>query len=103
MRNRGLGGCRPAQAQRLSDNRRATAAKSNKITGEVWGWIEQLIRQDLSPQQVVDYLKAHENLSLHHETLYQLIYADKAAGVDLYRHLRVVSKPYRKRYGSYGR
>lgn len=103
MRNQGLKGYRPAQAQRLSDNRRATAAKSVKITDEVWGWIEQLIRQELSPQQVVDYLKAHKNLSLHHETLYQLIYADKAAGGDLYKHLRVVSKPYRKRYGSYDR
>lgn len=102
-RNQGLKGYRPAQAQRRSDKRRATAAKSIKITGEVCGWIEQLIRQDLSPQQVVDYLKTHKNLSLHHETLYQWIYADKAAGGDLYTHLRVVSKPYRKRYGSYDR
>jgi len=102
-RNGGLRGYRPAQAQQLSDNRRATAAKAIKITDEVWGWIEQLIRQELSPQQAVDYLKVHKNLSLHHETLYQLIYADKAAGGDLYKHLRVVSKPYRKRYGSYDR
>ena len=102
-RNCGLKGYRPVQAQRLSDNRRATAAKSIKVTDEVWGWIEQLIRQELSPQQVVDYLKTHKNLSLHHETLYQLIYADKATGGDLYKHLRVVSKPYRKRYGSYDR
>ena len=48
-------------------------------------------------------MKIHKNLSLHHETLYRLIYADKAAGGDLYKHLRVVSKPYRKRYGSYDR
>ena len=32
-----------------------------------------------------------------------MIYADKANGGDLYRHLRVASKPYRKRYGSYDR
>ena len=102
-RNRGLKGYRPAQAQRLSDTRRSTAAKSIKITDDVWSWIEQLIRQDLSPQQVVDYLKTHKKLSLHHETLYQLIYADKTAGGDLYKHLRVASKPYRKRYGSYDR
>lgn len=69
----------------------------------MWGWIEQLIRQELSPQQVVDYLKTQKNLSLHHEMLYQLIYSDKAAGGDLYKHLRVVSKPYRKRYGNYDR
>ena len=102
-RNRGLKGYRPAQAQRLSDTRRSRAAKSIKITDDVWSWIEQLIRQDLSPQQVVDYLKTHKKLSLHHETLYQLIYADKIAGGDLYKHLRVASKPYRKRYGSYDR
>lgn len=102
-RNRGLRGYRPAQAQRLSDCRRATAAKSIKINNDVWGWIEQLIRQELSPQQVVDYLRLHKGLSLHHETLYRLIYADKAAGGDLYKHLRVLSKPYRKRYGRYDR
>lgn len=61
------------------------------------------MRQELSPQQAVDYLKGHKKLSLHHETLYQLIYADKAAGCDLYEHLRVASKPYRKRYGYYDR
>lgn len=87
MRNRGLKGYRPAQAQRLSDKRRATAAKSIKITDEVWRWIEQLIRQALSPQQVVDYLKIHKNLSLHHETLYRLIYADKATGGDYHNRL----------------
>ncbi|MCU7882440.1 MAG: IS30 family transposase [Candidatus Thiodiazotropha sp. (ex Lucinoma aequizonata)] len=30
-------------------------------------------------------------------------YEDKAAGGDLYKHLRVASKPYRKRYGHYDR
>lgn len=65
--------------------------------------IEQLIRQELSLQQVVDYLKCHQSVSLHHETVYQLVYADKASGGDLYKHLRVASKPYRKRYGHYDR
>jgi len=37
------------------------------------------------------------------ETVYRLVYADKARGGTLYRHLRIVSKPYRKRYGSYER
>lgn len=96
-------GYRPAQAQRLSDHRRATAPKLVKVTNDVWEWIEQLVRLELSPQQVVDYLKRNKGLSLHHETVYQLIYADKAQGGDLYTHLRVASKPYRKRYGHYDR
>ena len=100
-RNRGLRGYRPAQAQRMSDERRRDAHKARKMTAEVKDWIETLICQQLSPQQVVDYLRRHSTVSLHHETVYQYIYADKADGGELYRHLRVASKPYRKRYGSY--
>ena len=48
-------------------------------------------------------MKRHKGISLHHETIYQLVYADKANGGNLYTHLRIVSKPYRKRYGSYDR
>jgi len=100
-RNTGLKGYRPAQAQRLSDQRRQCATKHRKVTEEVYGWIESLLRQELSPEQVVDYLVRHRGISLHFETVYQLIYADKAANGNLYQHLRIVSKAYRKRYGSY--
>ena len=102
-RNKGLKGYRPKQAQSLSDNRRRHSVKFRKVTNEVRQQIEGLIRQELSPQQVVDYLEKHKGLSLHHETIYQLIYADKAAGGDWYKYLRIMSKPYRKRYGSYDR
>ncbi len=100
-RNHGLRGYRPGQAQRMSDERRRDAHKARKMTAEITGWIEALIGQELSPQQVVDYLRRHSKVCLHHETVYQFIYADKAAGGELYRHLRVASKSYRKRYGSY--
>lgn len=99
-RNRGLRGYRPGQAQKLSSARQHDAYKARKVTDEVRGQIETLLRQELSPQQVVDYLGRHKGICLHHETIYQLIYADKANGGDLYTHLRVASKPYRKRYGS---
>ncbi|MCU7801807.1 MAG: IS30 family transposase [Candidatus Thiodiazotropha sp. (ex Lucinoma borealis)] len=100
-RNKGLRGYRPKQAQRLSDSRRKGAGKACKVTDDIRAAIGTLIRQELSPQQVVGYLARHKSLSLHHETVYQLIYADKASGGDLYTHLRIASKPYRKRYGSY--
>ncbi|WP_369158239.1 IS30 family transposase [Candidatus Thiodiazotropha sp. LNASS1] len=102
-RNQGLRGYRPKQAQRLSDARRKGAYKARKVTRDVISAIESLIRQELSPQQVVSYLARHKGISLHHETVYQLIYADKESGGNLYTHLRVASKPYRKRYGSYDR
>lgn len=49
------------------------------------------------------YLAKHKKIFLHHETACLLIYADKAAGGDLHQHLRIASKPYRKRYGHYDR
>lgn len=103
LRNRGAKGYRPAQAQRFSDGRRADAHKALKLTADVRCWIDKLLRQELSPQQVVDYLKRHRQVSLHHETIYQMVYTDKVNGGDLYKHLRVLSKPYRKRYGHYDR
>lgn len=102
-RNKGGKGYRPAQAQRFTDNRRQQAHKHGKVTAQVRQWITILLRQELSPEQVVDYLRRHRQLSLHHETVYRLVYADKARGGNLYRHLRILSKPYRKRYGQYER
>lgn len=102
-RNKGLKGYRPQQAQRLSDNRRRAARKHCKLTDQVRQWIGQLIGQQLSPEQVVDYLATHKGVSLHHESIYKLIYADKAQGGDLHTHLRIANKRYRKRYGSYDR
>ena len=100
-RNRGLRGYRPRQAQNLALKRRYESTKYCKVTPDVLSWIKCLVRQQLSPEQVVDYLKTERGVSLHHETVYQLLYTDKAQGGDLYQHLRIVSKPYRKRYGSY--
>lgn len=99
-RNRGLRGYRPKQAQELSDQRRGQAAKFYKVTHSIRCKIVRLLRQDLSPEQLVNYLKDEGVVSLHHETIYRLIYEDKARGGDLYQHLRIVCKPYRKRYGS---
>ncbi|MBU1833815.1 MAG: IS30 family transposase, partial [Gammaproteobacteria bacterium] len=91
------------QAERLSIGRRRDAHKTRKVTEGVVLQIETLLRQELSSQQVVDYLERHTGLSLHHETIYQLIYLDKAQGGDQYTHMRIASKPYRKRYGTYDR
>ena len=99
-RNSGQRGYRPKQAQQFSQERRKTAHKARKVTEEVYEKIKILIRQELSPQQVVGYMEKFERTSLHHETIYQLVYADKRSGGDLYQHLRIISKPYRKRYGS---
>ena len=103
QRNAGLRGYRPAQAQHQALCRRHEGHKACKVTDAVQEWITMLLRQELSPQQVVDYLRRHKHVSLHHETVYRLIYADQATGGNLYRHLRIVSKPYRRRHARHER
>lgn len=100
-RNTGGRGYRPKQAQMLSDERRQSAYKAIKVTEQVKGWVIKLLNQQLSPEQVSGYLKREKLISLHHETIYQIIYADKEAGGNLYKQMRIMSKKYRKRYGSY--
>lgn len=101
--NRGKRGYRPKQAHSMSMKRRQTAKKQIKLTSKVQESIGLLIEQDLSPEQAAGYIKKHLNIQLHHETIYQFIYNDKEQGGELYKHLRIANKPYRKRYRSYDR
>ena len=100
-RNKGLKGYRPKQAQRLMLHRRVTASKSIKITNVVKGWIEDLLFQDLTPEQIAGRLALEGKIQLHHESIYRYIYQDKANGGHLYQKLTRACKKYKKRYGSY--
>lgn len=99
-RNRGLKGYRPKQAHQFALNRRNKAWF--RIGASTWILIESLIRQEWSPEQVSDWLKANYGLRISHEWIYQHILMDKHAGGDLHCHLRCRKKR-RKRYGSYDR
>ena len=101
QRNTGMRGYRPKQAQSFTDKRRQNAYKTRKLTDEIVGHIKTLIKQELSPEQITGYLLKHKGLRLHHETIYQWVYTNKAQGGQYYKHLRIMSKPYRKRYGHY--
>ena len=99
-RNRGLKGYRPKQAHELAVRRRNKA--NLLIDASTWAWIETLIRFDLSPEQVSDWLQYNFGLHISHEWIYQYILRDRRAGGDLHCHLRCQKKR-RKRYGSYDR
>lgn len=100
-RNRGLRGYRPKQANKLAVDRRHKAQKSIKLTESIKEQIKTLIRQELSPEQVCDYLEKSKIVKLHHETIYRMVLADKQQKGSLYQHLRHLHKSHRKRYGSY--
>lgn len=97
-RNRGLRGYRPRQAHRKAIARLAEKARP-RFSSPLWPVVERLIRQDWSPEQISGRLEMEHDSTISHETIYQYIYADKAAGGDLHGHLRCRKKR-RKRYGS---
>lgn len=100
-RNTGKQGYRPLQAQRLSDKRRQAKAQ-RRISDTTWRNIEQLLRQDWSPEQISLWLADNSEASVSHERIYQYILQDKIRGGNLHRHLRC-QKQRRKRYGSSNR
>ena len=97
-RNSGQRGYRPAQAHRFARKRRQAAA-SKRISDEDWEQIDRLIRFDLSPEQAAARIFAEQGIKVSPEWIYRHIYADKARGGDLWRHLRC-QKQKRKRYAS---
>ena len=72
------------------------------VPESTWARVEQLLREDWSPEQISGWLTREEGVSVSHERIYQHVYEDKRRGGDLHRHLRC-QKPRRKRYGHYDR
>ena len=98
IRNKGLRGYRPKQAQRLSDERKRKG--NHQITLFGFDYIEHLIKKDWSPEQIHGRmkLKGWDDVPCV-ERIYQYIYQNKAKGGDLHKHLRCQKKR-RKRYAS---
>jgi len=99
-RNTGLRGYRHKQADRLAQKRHKSKPKAVKLTDEIRFIIDICLRAYWSPEQIAGRLKRMKLISLHHETTYQYILADKRRGGMLYTYLRHQNKTYRKRYGS---
>lgn len=100
-RNAGGRGYRPKQAHELALQRRDEKVRFG-IKESTWQRVEQLLREDWSPEQVCLWLHEAGEQSVSHESIYQYIYWDKSCGGDLHTHLRC-KKQRRKRYGSYDR
>ena len=98
-RNSGLKGYRFKQAHEKAQARHKAKAKAFKITSFVKQYITDKLLIKWSPEIISGVLKIEHSISLHHESIYRFIYADKVAGGLLYRQLCHASKKYRKRYG----
>jgi IS30 family transposase len=92
-RNTGSRGYRPKQACEMSADR----AQNSRNAPTVEPWVREaacaLLCIQWSPEQIAS------QLPISHETVYQHVYADKAQGGTLWKHLRC-QKQKRKRYAS---
>jgi len=98
-RNRGQRGYRPGQANGTARQRAGESRARTRITEQNWADIGVLLRLDWSPEQISGRMRLENNISVSPEWVYQFVFADKAAGGDLWTHLRCRHKR-RKRYGS---
>jgi IS30 family transposase len=92
---------RPFKAQGYTNRRRRVSRRNTQFTATQWAFVEDLVREDWSPEQIVGWCARFDLLEISHETIYRRIHADRAHGGTLYTHLRVMTKHLRKRYGRY--
>jgi IS30 family transposase len=96
------GAYRYSRAQENTNGRRSRSRRNSRLDPDQWQLIEDLLRADLSPEQISGRLRREGVLLVSHETIYKRIWLDKRRGGQLYRHLRQRTR-YRKRYGRYER
>lgn len=90
-----------ALAGQKTRGRRSKARRNLCYGAAHFAPIEAMLREDLSPDQIVGRLGLEGIKVMSHETIYRWIWADKTRGGTLWRHLRGARKQRRKRYGRY--
>lgn len=93
LRNSGLRGYRPRQAEILCQQRAQASRNALQIDHRTRTLVAERLNLQWSPEQIA------ASLPISHETIYQHVYADKAVGGELWKQLRCQKKK-RKRYAS---
>ena len=87
-------------AQRKYEKRMQKKTKKIRFTQAVRERVEELLREDFSPEQIAGRCELEGLECISHERIYQHIWEDKKRGGDLYTHLRRKGRRYRKRGAS---
>ncbi len=97
------GNYRVSKADRRTRARRSRSRRNFHYTDQDFCIVRRLLRLKFSPEQIVGYIRRYNLMQrrLSHETIYQYIWRDKAAGGVLWRHLRQATRQRRKRYNAY--
>lgn len=84
-------------AHRKCISRHQNKPKHIRFTAELKSKVEELLKEDYSPEQVVGTLKKQDATYVSHERIYQHIWEDKHKKGELHQHLRHQGRRYRKR------
>jgi len=84
-------------AHRKYRYRQKSKFKHKRFTEEVQNDVEELLREDYSPEQVVGTLLKQGKSTVSTERIYQHIWEDKKQNGSLHQHLRNQGRRYRKR------
>lgn len=79
--------------------RRRRCRRGSQFDEQQLQMVDQLIRQEWSPEQIAGRLAKEAVLNISHETIYRRIRRDRKRGGVLWKSLRVMPKFGRKRYG----
>jgi IS30 family transposase len=92
---------RPSHAVEKASGRKHRSRRNWLYGPAEFAPVETLIRQRLSPEQIVGRCRLDGRAVMSHETIYRWIWTDKRCGGSLWQHLRGARKQRRKRYGHY--
>ena len=92
---------RSGDADRQARLRRCHSRRNWQFSQADWKEVEQLLKEQWSPEQISGWLRRQGRVSISHETIYRYVWDDRAAGGTLHTHLRGSRKQCRKRYGAY--
>ena len=90
---------RAARAHQRAHARRYRSRRNSHFGRAEWERVEELLKEEWSPEQVSGHLGLTRELAISHETIYRHVWRDLEAGGTLHAHLRCARKQCRKRYG----
>ena len=92
---------RAERAEERALARRRRARRNLRLGRVEWKRVERLLRVQWSPEQIAGYYRETGEMKISHESIYQHVWRDWAAGGSLHEHLRGARKQRRKRYRSH--
>jgi len=102
LKRNSIGGIYDAERAQIETTlRHRKKKKRGAWTPAIERYVREKLKQDWSPEQISGRMKREGRKGVSYESIYRYIYANKARGGKLYRHLRHKNRKYHRRGRSY--